>query len=125
MIEFTAFKNTINQVLNLHSLMMEDGKLYKVKITKMRGKRSTGWQSQNHHINGHIQMICVETGNSFSAVKDRMKELAVARGYPIETLPDCSIKPVSESIIDSAQAGYLIDAIHQFAAEWDIRLREE
>lgn len=87
-------------------------------------KRSTGEESQNHHINGHIQQICTETGNSFSAVKERMKELAIDRGYPIETLPDGSAKPKSETQINTKEAGYLIDTIHQFAVEWGINLEE-
>ena len=98
---------------------------YTVVIKTPRRPRTTGWKSQNHHINGHLQQIAMQTGNSFSAVKERMKELAIDRGYPVETLPDGSVKPISESEIDTTQAGYLIDTIHQFAAEWGINLIEE
>ena len=98
---------------------------YKLTITQPYKPRTTGWKSQNHHINGHCQQIAMETGNSFSAVKERMKELAIDRGYPIETLPDGSIKPKSETEISTEEAGYLIDTIHQFAAEWGIILQEE
>lgn len=95
-----------------------------VKISRPRKPRTTGEKSQNHHINGHIQQICTETGNTFSAVKERMKVLAIDRGYPIETLPDSAVMPKSEADIDTVEAGYLIDTIHQFAAEWGIRLIE-
>lgn len=95
-----------------------------LKITRPRVPRTTGEKSQNHHINGHCQQITWETGNSFAAVKERIKVLAIDRGYPIETLPDGSVMPKSESDIDTVEAGYLIDTIHQFAAEWNIRLIE-
>ena len=94
-------------------------------FAKAYRKRTTGDASQNHHINGHVQQICAATGNSFSAVKDRMKELAIDRGYPIETLPDGSVKPQSEAGLNTVEAGYLIDTIHQFAAEWNIKLIED
>lgn len=102
-----------------------NGGYIQVRLALPQRPRTTGWRSQNHHINGHIQQITMETGNSFSAVKERMKELSLDRGYPFETLPDRSIKPRSEADIDVVQAGYLIDTIHQFAAEWGILLIEE
>ena len=107
--------------------MVESAKTdyWNVKISRPKRPRTTGWKSQNHHINGHVQQICTETGNTFSAVKERMKELAIGMGYPIETLPDGSVKPISESEIDTVQAGYLIDTIHMFCAEYGIRLIEE
>ena len=94
------------------------------EFKKWYRKRTTGRDSQNHHINGHIQQICQQTGNSFSAVKERMKVLAIDRGYPIETLPDGSVMPKSEAEINTIEAGYLIDSIHQFADEWKIKLTE-
>ena len=98
---------------------------YKLTIEPPFKPRTTGWKSQNHRINGFIQQIAMATGNSFSAVKERMKELAIDRGYPIEILPDGSIKPKSESEISTIEAGYLIDTIEQFAAEWGIELVED
>jgi hypothetical protein len=107
--------------------MIKRGKtdFWNVKISRPKRPRTIGYKSQNHHVNGHIQQICIETGNTFSAVKERMKELAIDMGYPVETLPDRSVKPISESEIDTVQAGYLIDTIHRFADEWGIRLIEE
>ncbi len=97
---------------------------WNLKIGRPRKSRTTGENSQSHHINGHIQQICIETGNSFSAVKERMKVLAIDRGYPIESLPDGSAMPKSEADIDTVEAGCLIDTIHQFADEYGIRLIE-
>ena len=65
------------------------------------------------------------TGNSFAAVKEHMKILAIPRGYPIETLPDGAVVGKSEADVDTVEDGYLIDAIKQFAAEWNIPLIEE
>ena len=45
--------------------------------------RTTGEGSQNHHLNGHIGQIALETGNGQTAVKLVVKELAVEQfGYP-------------------------------------------
>ncbi len=98
---------------------------WNVKISRPKRPRTTGDKSQNHHINGHCQQIANETGNSFAVVKERMKVLAIDRNYPIETLLDGSVMPRSEADIDTVEAGYLIDTIHQFADEWQIRLIEE
>ncbi len=98
---------------------------FRIHIASQWTPRTTGWKSQNHHINGHIQQICQDTGNGFTAVKERMKYLAIDRGYPIETMIDHTIQPKSEAEISTTEAGYLVDAIHQFAAEWAITLVEE
>ena len=100
------------------------GDYLQLRMGLPRKPRTTGWRSQNHHINGHCQQIAMETGNSFSAVKERMKVLAIGRGYPIETLVDGTVLPASETDVDTVEAGYLIDAIDQFAAEWGITLKE-
>ena len=107
--------------------MVEDSptQYFQVKISRPKKPRTVGYKSQNHHINGHIQQICMETDNSFTAVKERMKELALDRGYPYETLLDGSVEPKSEADISSLEATYLIDTIHQFADEYGIRLIED
>jgi len=45
-----------------------DGR-YVVEIKKWYKRRSTGPHSMNHHINGHIQQIAIETGNDFDTLK--------------------------------------------------------
>ena len=90
MIEFCATAQTLPQQAAIHKQRMKPGRMYRVEMKEMRAGRSTGWQSQNHHINGHIQQLCEETGNSFSTVKEYMKEQAIDMGYPTETLPDGS-----------------------------------
>jgi hypothetical protein len=113
--------------------------------------RSTGDLSQNHHINGHLMQICADDseGEDFELLKMRMKFRAIKRGYPVITMKmpieqvplviqaaDLNNIPVdnegnavvtwpkSESDINTVEAGYLIDEIHQYAAEKNIELIE-
>ena len=97
----------------------------KIVIRKPFKARTTGDKSQNHHINGHIQDICIQTGNDFETMKQYLKKKAIRRGYPFDTDPDGDPIPWSESRIDTTQAGYLIDEIHQFADENGYWLKEE
>jgi len=97
----------------------------KLIIKKPFKQRTTGKHSQNHHINGHIQQICMKTGNDFDTLKHYFKRKAVERGYPFETDPEGDIVPLSESKISTQEATILIETIHQFAAENDIYLIEE
>lgn len=88
--------------------------------------RTTGEHSQNTHINGHCQQISEITGAEFTAVKEFMKRLCVEQGraWKFKTLPDGTICPGSESNATTEEAAALIETIHQWAAEWDIRLIE-
>ena len=95
-----------------------------IQMKKWYQARTTGWKSQNHHINGHIAQISQELGIDFDTVKLYLKNKAIARGYPYDILDDC-VYPWSETRIDTLQAGFLIDEIHQFSAERDIKLIEE
>lgn len=48
--------------------------------------RTTGKDSQNHHLNGHILQICGETSNDYDTVKYCVKMIAVEQmGYPNST----------------------------------------
>ena len=85
--------------------------------------RTVGQGSQNHRANGFIAQIAKETGNSFDVVKMYCKVQAIDRGYPFDTIRG-TVVPWSESRLDTRQAGMLIDAIEQLAAEEGIRLQE-
>jgi hypothetical protein len=112
--------------------------------------RSTGIKSQNTHINGHLQQICLDNGTDFDLLKMQMKVRAIKRGYPFLTLrmkteevplviaaADLNNMPVdqqeyiivtwpkSESDINTVEAGYLIEEIHQYASEQNIELIED
>ena len=94
------------------------------RLSPPRKPRTTGEKSQNHHLNGHIQQICVETGNSFDHVKIAVKLRAVEMGFPFRTIAG-QIIPYSETETDTAQCGILIESAHIIAAELGIFLREE
>ena len=107
---------------------------YDVTIATLRKKRSTGWKSQNHHLNGHCMQIANETGNPFDDVKMFIKRRAIARGLPLMTKPNGDLVyslvdgeplPMSEADMDTIECGYCIDESHILAGELCIVLREE
>lgn len=101
--------------------------------TEEKKARSTGEGSQNHHLNGHIQQICEETGNDFHDVKKYIKTQALKRGYPVrkdaEGFEMVDIwgdpMPISETDSNTAECSMLIDEVHILASELGIVLREE
>jgi len=104
-----------------------------VTVEKPRKSRTTGPRSQNTHFNGHIQQICMETGNEFDDVKMYIKRMAFKRGLPIKTRPDGSPVyslvdglplPISEKEMSTIECGYCIDETHALAAEYGIELWE-
>ena len=86
--------------------------------------RTTGPESQNHHLNGHIMQIVNETGNSYEVIKYCVKMIAVEQmGYPSRTIAGHIIpQPESESSTD--ECALLIEAAHILAAEIGIILIE-
>ena len=86
--------------------------------------RTTGKESQNHHLNGHIMQICNETGNDYDAVKNCVKMLAVEQmGYPYKTVAG-HILPQPESQSSTEECAKLIEAAHVLAADLGIILQE-
>ena len=93
-------------------------------IEPPKKRRTTGEGSQNHHLNGHIMQICNETGNSYNAVKDEVKRIAVElMGYPYEIV-NGHIHPQGESESSTEECAKLIEAAHVLAAEQGIILKE-
>ena len=88
-------------------------------------KRSTGEGSQNHHINGHVTQISNYTGEDFDVIKLEAKRKAIKYGYPTRIDLFKNTIPLSESEIDTVQAGYLIDALHEIADFLDVKLIEK
>lgn len=87
--------------------------------------RSTGPGSQNSHIWAHIQQIAQETGNDLDDIEDYVKERALKRGYPAkQNKLTGRVVPASMTTISTVEAGYLIDELHQLAAELGIQLEE-
>ena len=108
----------------IRSIIEKTNGYLSITIDKPKRKRTTGKDSQNHHINGHIQQIAAETGNDFDVVKMHCKTQAISMGYPFKTMCD-NVYPKSESEISMDEAAILIDYIHRFAAEYNIRLVEK
>ena len=98
----------------------------KLEMTPPYKSRSTEKGGQNRHIWGHIQQIAQETGNDVSDIEDYIKQKATRRGYPVhQNKLTGEIKPVSMTTINTVEAGYLIDELHQLASELEIVLMEE
>lgn len=86
--------------------------------------RTTGKDSQNHHLNGHIMQISNETCAGYSAVKDEVKRIAVeTMGYPYEIV-NGHIHPKGESDSSTDECNKLIEAAHVLAADLGIILIE-
>ena len=95
-----------------------------VTLQPPKRPRTTGPESQNHHLNGHIMQICNETSNSYEAIKYCIKMLAVEEmGYPYEII-DGHIWPKGESESSTDECAKLIEAAHVWAAQHGIILQE-
>lgn len=87
--------------------------------------RTTGPDSQNHHLNAHIIQICNETKHSYEIIKYCIKMLAVEQmEYPYEEV-DGHIMPKGERDCNTEECAKLIEDSHLWAAEHGIILREE
>ena len=91
----------------------------------LRRPRSTGARSQNNHVHGHAQQIAEYTGHEVGEVLEFAKLRATKRGYPVDIWQGGIVVPWSQTRIDTEQAGYLIEELHQIAAELDLVLRED
>ena len=95
-----------------------------VTLQPPKKPRTTGKESQNHHLNGHIMQICAETGNDYDAVKDAVKMLAASTmGYPYKTIGG-QIVPQRERDASVDECALLIEAAHVLAADLGIILQE-
>ena len=95
-----------------------------VTIQPPKRPRSTGAYSQNHHLNGHIMQICNETGNSYEAVKNAVKMIAVEQmEYPYTDFHGV-ITPKPESECSTEECAKLIEASHILAADLGLILQE-
>lgn len=100
------------------------GGFMRLVLTPPFRHRSTGEKSQNHAINGFVQQIANSTGEDFDVIKMHAKRSAIKRGYPIRDDLFGDVQPLSETEIDSEQAGFLIDELHMIADFLGIKLKE-
>lgn len=95
-----------------------------VTLQPPKRPRTTGKDSQNHHLNGHIMQICNETGNDYDTIKYCLKMLAVEKmGYPYKTVAG-HILPQPERQSSTEECAKLIEAAHVLAAQLSIILQE-
>ena len=95
-----------------------------VTLQPPKRPRTTGADSQNHHLSGHIMAICNETGNDYDSVKDAVKMIAVENmGYPYKTIGG-RIVPQRERECSVEDCAKLIEAAHMLAADQEIILQE-
>ena len=95
-----------------------------VTIQPPKRPRTTGAYSQNHHLNGHIMQICNETGNSYEAVKNAVKMIAVEQmEYPYTDFHGV-ITPKPERECSTEECAKLIEASHILAADLGLILQE-
>ena len=101
------------------------GGYIKLELSPPYKPRSTDVGGQNRHIWGHLQQIAQETGNDIDDVEDYIKQRALRRGYPTkQNKMNGEIKPASMKGINTVEANYLIDELHQLASELGIELEE-
>ena len=91
--------------------------------------RTTGWKSQNHHANGHVQQIAAELGLDFYETKRICKRKAVPLGFPPPKeirLSDGLYEVFkSEADCSTIECSALIEGCHLLAADEGITLVEE
>jgi hypothetical protein len=103
---------------------------FDLRIEIPRKRRSTGFRSQNSHSHGHYadiaeQLSTADVDYSPDEIARALKLMAMKEGYwppkmnrQGEALVDPitkALEPMSESDADTAQAGQLIEFIHQWA----------
>ena len=96
------------------------------EFSRIRRRRSTGYKSQNHHLNGHIVQIMTSCGmnseKEYEQVKTEIKRIAhFSFGYPSDKTGHFF---KSESDCNTAECAMLIEASHMLAAELGIILTE-
>ena len=95
-----------------------------VTLARPYKPRTTGPDSQNHHLNGHIMQICEETGNDYETIKYCIKMIAVEQmGYSFQTIAG-HVVPKRERDCNTEECAKLIEAAHILAAQLGIILRE-
>lgn len=118
-----TLQHSLKNVLTACQAKHKDYALVTIQTPKRR--RTTGYKSQNHHLNGHIVQICNVTGNSYGVIKDYIKLTAVEQlEYPYEIF-NGKLIPKPESDSTTEECTKLIEAAHYVAAELGIVLRED
>ena len=70
-----AFKTHWDEMKAVMLEIQDQNKQIHVLIEPEKRRRSTGYKSQNHHLNGHIQQIAMSTGQPFEDIKKYVKQM--------------------------------------------------
>lgn len=127
-----AFKLHWDEMRAVMHEIDDAGKQVHFLIEAEKKRRSVGYKSQNHHLNGHIQQIAMCTGQPFDDIKKYVKQMAIDMGYPMlmrfgQPVRDLwgNVQGISEADSTTDQCALLIEATHRLAAELGIILQEE
>lgn len=122
--ELPSDAGLLERLKNVLSQAKKNNKDYLlVTVQTVRKPRTVGEGSQNHHLNGHIMQICLETGNDYDTIKAIVKKIAVDMGYPYREVAG-HIVPIRERESSTEECAKLIEASHVLAGELRIVLRE-
>lgn len=127
-----AFKTHWDEMKAVMLEIQDQNKQIHVLIEPEKRRRSTGYKSQNHHLNGHIQQIAMSTGQPFEDIKKYVKQMAIDMGYPMlmrfgQPVRDLwgNVMGISEADSTTDQCALLIESAHRLASELGIILQEE
>lgn len=132
-IDIPSLRNdAVIKAIESKAVKLDHGKVW-VTIQNIKHSRSTGFKSQNHHFNGHVQQLSKELGWYFEDTKKYAKEIAISLGYPIlfRSNGTAVLDPwgrtqgISEADANRDECVLLIEATHLIAAENKITLKEE
>lgn len=94
-------------------------------VGKPRRSRTTGPNSQNNLFYRLVTLIAMDTGNEIEDVKKGIKDRALKRGYPYKINPiSQKVTPLSTTLVDTVQMGYLIEECYEVMAELGISIGE-
>ena len=116
------FRQSYNDMLEY--CINKRGGYISVTFYPPRKPRSTGENSQNHHLNGHITQISQFTGEDFDYIKAHIKRTAIKRGYPTRTTKLGDVEPISESDSTTEECAMLVETTHEVADFLSLELIE-
>ena len=103
---------------------LDEGRAYVLMVKRWYKPRTTGDNSQNHHIFGHATQIGAFMGMTKMEVIAEAQERALVKGYPTKINAFGRVVPVPEKELDTRGASILIEELHDMAAFLPLRLKE-
>lgn len=100
------------------------GKVCNIDVSQWYPRKSTGPESQNNHAFGHARQIGQHIGEDVEEVLRGACIRAEKRGFPIHRNAFGEAIPLRWSEVDSAQASYVIDQLHEDGSFLGLQLIE-